>query len=87
MSGFDREWRDKILGFNSHLQIARSHPPSTFTEWPTILSIITNLPQVRGAADDVALDERDLGPEASRRRNGLQTRNANAHDEIGRAHV
>ena len=21
MSGFDREWREKILGFNSHLQL------------------------------------------------------------------
>ena len=53
MSGFDREWREKILGFNAHLQIARAHSPATFTEWPTLLSIVTNLPEVKGAAPSV----------------------------------
>lgn len=53
MSGFDREWRNKILGFNSHIEIARRSSSDTVANWPTLVNLITNLPQVKAAAPTV----------------------------------
>lgn len=53
MSGFDREWRNKILGFNAHVEIAKRSHSDTLRDWPTILTLITNLPQVKAAAPSV----------------------------------
>lgn len=48
MSGFDREWRDRILSFNAHLKIMR--PAGVIQDWETPLRIATNNPLVKGAA-------------------------------------
>ncbi|MBL9171221.1 MAG: ABC transporter permease [Verrucomicrobiales bacterium] len=53
MSGFDREWRNKILGFNAHMEIMKSRSIDTMTEWPMLLSLVTNVPQVKAAAPSV----------------------------------
>jgi lipoprotein-releasing system permease protein len=50
MSGFDREWRDKILGFNAHIEITRSLSPGLIQNWAGVVTLATNLPQVRAAA-------------------------------------
>ena len=53
MSGFDREWRAKILGFNAHIEIGRLEQSGTIREWQTVLALVTNLPQVQAAAPAV----------------------------------
>jgi lipoprotein-releasing system permease protein len=53
MSGFDREWRNKILGFNAHMEIVKSRSIDTLTEWPMLLALVTNVPQVKAAAPSV----------------------------------
>lgn len=53
MSGFDREWRNKILGFNSHIEIARRASSEAISNWPSLVTLITNLPQVKAAAPTV----------------------------------
>ncbi|MBI1842620.1 MAG: ABC transporter permease [Verrucomicrobia bacterium] len=53
MSGFDREWRAKILGFNSHIEIARAEQNATIRDWRTVMSLVTNLPRVQAAAPSV----------------------------------
>ncbi len=49
MSGFDQEWRSRILGFNSHLKIYNADL-SAMTNYPVLLKQITNNPEVTGAA-------------------------------------
>jgi lipoprotein-releasing system permease protein len=48
MTGFDREWRERILSFNAHLKVVR--PGEAMRDWTTPLSLITAQPGVRGAA-------------------------------------
>ena len=47
MSGFDNMWRDKILGFNSHVTIEAMGP---MHEYETVLATVTNTSGVRAAA-------------------------------------
>jgi len=47
MSGFDRQLRDKILGFNAHLRVVRAMP---MTDYRQVLSIITSNSNVKAAA-------------------------------------
>ena len=49
MSGFDQEWRTRILGFNSHLKVYNADL-SAMTNYPVLLKEITNNPEVVGAA-------------------------------------
>jgi lipoprotein-releasing system permease protein len=49
MSGFDQEWRTRILGFNSHLKIYNADL-SAMTNYPVLLKEITNNPKVVGVA-------------------------------------
>lgn len=53
MSGFDREWRSKILGFNAHLEVARRGTLDSIPDWPRVLSLVTNVPKIKGAAPSV----------------------------------
>ncbi len=48
MSGFDREWRDRILSCNAHLKIAK--PDGVMHDYGRILSLLSTNPYVRGAA-------------------------------------
>src|SRR5436309_566666 len=51
MSGFDKQLRDKILGFNAHLKIMR--PGSTLADYPALIKVIRSNPNVVGAAPAV----------------------------------
>lgn len=48
MSGFDREWRDRILSANAHMKI--DHYTGVTRDFRGVLSVVTNVPHVRGAA-------------------------------------
>lgn len=48
MSGFDKQLREKILGFNAHLRITPVH--STLRHYPPIASMIASNRQVTGVA-------------------------------------
>lgn len=46
MSGFDRQLRDRIIGFNGHLKI---HPPqSVLRDYQTVMTAVEQHPRVRG---------------------------------------
>ena len=49
MSGFDKEWRTRILGFNAHLKVYNDDL-SVMSNYPVLLRQITNNPAVLGAA-------------------------------------
>src|SRR5258707_11668473 len=51
MSGFDKQLRDKILGFNAHLKIVR--PGTTLADYPALIRIVRANPEVVGAAPAV----------------------------------
>ena len=48
MSGFDRQLRDKILGFNAHLKIFRTE--SALTNHQAVINIVASNKNVRGVA-------------------------------------
>ncbi|MBU6411310.1 MAG: ABC transporter permease, partial [Verrucomicrobia bacterium] len=54
MSGFDRDLRQKIIGFNAHLRI--TVPDSTMADYGRLMSIVSSNREVRGVAPYV------LGP-------------------------
>ena len=49
MSGFDQEWRNRILGFNAHLKVYNADL-SAMTNYPALLKAIAHNPAVVGAA-------------------------------------
>jgi lipoprotein-releasing system permease protein len=53
MSGFDQEWRSRILGFNAHLKVYNADL-SAMTNYPGLLKEITNNSEVVGAAPFIA---------------------------------
>jgi lipoprotein-releasing system permease protein len=48
MSGFDREWRDRILSCNAHLKVMK--PDSALRDYAVAMSIVSTNPSVRGVA-------------------------------------
>ncbi|NJN06104.1 MAG: hypothetical protein HC814_06730 [Rhodobacteraceae bacterium] len=48
MSGFDKELRDKILGFNAHLKIYSAS--GILTNWPARLATVESTPRVVAAS-------------------------------------
>jgi lipoprotein-releasing system permease protein len=48
MSGFDREMRDRILGFSAHLQVFQRQ--ATLTNYPAVLRVVASNAHVRGVA-------------------------------------
>ena len=54
MTGFDKDLRDKILGFNAHLKIYQIKPETrertTMTNFTKVISIVSANPSVKGAA-------------------------------------
>lgn len=49
MSGFDRELRDKILGFSAHLKIAKPGP-APLANYASLMDLITSNQNVKGVA-------------------------------------
>jgi lipoprotein-releasing system permease protein len=50
MSGFDRQWRDCILGFNAHLKVYPANPDESLTNYQAIARIIAANPDVTGVS-------------------------------------
>ncbi len=48
MSGFDQEWRDRILGFNAHMVVTKPH--GLVTDYDKAIKVISANPQVVGVA-------------------------------------
>src|SRR5262249_42403655 len=48
MSGFDKQMRDTILGFNAHLSVIDTNEP--ITNYPQLMNIISSNKNVRGVA-------------------------------------
>src|SRR3954451_21977595 len=48
MSGFDREWRERILSFNAHLKI--THRSGLMADWRGPMTRIQSNPNVKGVA-------------------------------------
>ena len=48
MTGFDRQLREKILGFNAHMRVV--HRESTMTDWPARVKSLQANPEVKGVA-------------------------------------
>lgn len=48
MSGFDREWRERILSFNAHLKVVR--PESVMYDYALAMSLVSTNSRVRGVA-------------------------------------
>src|SRR3954454_3147946 len=51
MSGFDKQLRDKILGFNAHIKIFR--PETTISNYPALVKIVSSNKNVVGVAPAV----------------------------------
>ncbi len=58
MSGFDQEWRDRILGFNAHLKVYKVNPDTfretLFTDYTGALNIVASNKGVKGVAPFVS---------------------------------
>jgi lipoprotein-releasing system permease protein len=50
MSGFDKEWRDSILGFNAHLTAYPTDRDVPFTNYPAAIKLISANPSVVGVS-------------------------------------
>lgn len=50
MSGFDKEWRDNILGFTAHLTVYPAERETLFTNYQAVMKTITANPNVVGAS-------------------------------------
>jgi lipoprotein-releasing system permease protein len=50
MSGFDKEWRARILGFNAHLKVYPAHHEQTLTNYENIMRTIAANPDVVGVS-------------------------------------
>ena len=48
MSGFDREWRERILSFNAHLKILKTE--STMKDYALVMSLVATNPDVKGVS-------------------------------------
>ena len=50
MSGFDKEWRDSILGFKAHLTVFPTDPDSSFTNYQSVMKLISANAKVVGTS-------------------------------------
>ena len=47
MTGFDREWRERLLGFHAHIEVV--NPAGSIAEWDSICEAVAQLEGVRSA--------------------------------------
>src|SRR5512134_3213188 len=55
MSGFDKQLRDKILGFNAHLRIMKWDAgstgwPSPMSGWPALMGVVEKVPNIKSVS-------------------------------------
>src|SRR5580698_82295 len=50
MSGFDKEWRDRILGFNAHLKVFPAERNQLLTNYEGLMHTILANPNVVGVS-------------------------------------
>lgn len=50
MSGFDKQWRDDILGFNAHLTVFPNERDDPFTNYPAAMKIVATNANVVGVS-------------------------------------
>src|SRR5665213_1407888 len=50
MSGFDKEWRDRMLGFNAHLKIYNTNISESLPDYKNVMKTVAANPQVTGVA-------------------------------------
>src|SRR5277367_4027748 len=50
MSGFDKEWRESILGFNAHLTIFSSRQDVPFTNYQSVMKLVSTNAGVVGVS-------------------------------------
>ncbi len=50
MSGFDREWRDRILGFNAHLKVLPAGHGQALMNYQDIMRTVAANPEVLGVS-------------------------------------
>src|ERR1017187_8879868 len=50
MSGFDKEWRVRILGFNSHLKVYPAEHEQALTNYENIMRAVSANPDVVGVS-------------------------------------
>ena len=50
MSGFDKEWRDSILGFNAHLTVFPTDRDDSFTNYQAVMKLISANANVVGTS-------------------------------------
>ncbi|MDQ6633121.1 MAG: ABC transporter permease [Verrucomicrobiota bacterium] len=52
MSGFDREWREKILGFNAHMKVMKTsaHGEIPMNDFAAVMKIISSNTKVKGVS-------------------------------------
>ncbi len=48
MSGFDREWHEKILGFNAHMKVVKNG--TTLRDFRQVMKVVAANPSVKGVA-------------------------------------
>src|ERR1700761_9050130 len=50
MSGFDKEWRDRILGFKAHITVYAPDEEEPLTNYQSVMKAILKNPNVTGAS-------------------------------------
>jgi lipoprotein-releasing system permease protein len=50
MSGFDKEWRDSILGFNAHLTVYPAERGAPFTNYQAVMKLVSSNANVVGVS-------------------------------------
>ncbi|HWD18747.1 MAG TPA: ABC transporter permease, partial [Verrucomicrobiae bacterium] len=50
MSGFDKEWRDRILGFKAHITVYAADPEAPLLDYGKVMQAIAKNPNVVGVS-------------------------------------
>jgi hypothetical protein len=50
MSGFDQQWRDRIMSFNAHLKVYGADQDQMLTNYPSLMRVVAANPDVTGVS-------------------------------------